>query len=93
MTEQNCICKSWVRLDGLSEIIDGREYPAPDHANGCPAQQRQLYKRVMYDGTSCIIEPNGVADMLNGADPSDYEITDIMLTPEQVARMPEFEGF
>lgn len=89
-----CLCKTWVRgLNGGFEIIDGKQYPEPKHLNGCPIQQRQLYKRVEVDGTSCILKPSELADFLDGSEPTDYKIIDVMLTPEQVEKMPEFQGF
>ena len=88
-----CICNTWCRPNGLFETIDGREYPAADHATGCPNRVEKLFKRVEVDGTSCIIEPSHLNDFLDGGDPSEYKISDVMLAPEQVNRMAEFQGF
>ena len=52
-----CICHSWCRSDLGGVVIDGKRYPGPNHADGCPAQVRERFVRVEYDGNTCVIEP------------------------------------
>ena len=40
-----CICRSWCRSDLGGQVIDGKRYPGPNHADGCPAQVRGWCKR------------------------------------------------
>ncbi len=95
MTEHNIISVSGGKDSTalLLLAVERREYPAANHTKGCPSRIEQLYKRVEVDGTSCIIEPSELTDFLDGGDPTEYKISDVMLAPEQVRRMQEFQGF
>ena len=74
-------------------MIDGKRYPGPDHANGCPAQLRERFVRVDYHGHGCVIEPHEVDAMREDLVADQYVFTDVMLTRDQFDRMEEFQGF
>ncbi len=88
-----CVCRQWCRSDLNGQVIDGRRYPGPDHADGCPAQVRERFVRVEYHGHSCVIEPREVESMRGDLASDDYAFTDVMLTRDQFDRMAEFKGF
>lgn len=92
-SDQACICRSWCRSDGMFEWIDGRRYPGPNHADGCPAQVRERFVRVLFDGSECVIEPRNVADFQAEDCADQYTFVDVMLTRDQFERMDEFAGF
>ena len=93
--EPGCICRSWCRSDLWSQIIDGHKYPMPNHANDCPAQKREPFAVLEYDGARCVMEPREADDMecigLEGG--VIYRRTTVMLTRDQFERMEEFAGF
>jgi hypothetical protein len=76
-------------------MIDGRKYPAPNHADGCPAQVREPFAVLEYDGSRCVMEPREADDMetlgLEGG--VIYTRSTVMLTRDQFERMEEFAGF
>jgi hypothetical protein len=74
-------------------MIDGKKYPAPNHADGCPAQKRERFVRVEYDRASCVIEPHEVEAMRGDLIADRYTFTDVFLTRDQFERMEEFAGF
>ena len=88
-----CICRLWCRSDLGGVMIDGRRYPGPEHADGCPAQVRERFVRVEFSGHSCVIEPRDVPAMREDLCADQYTFTDVMLTREQFERMDEFQGF
>jgi hypothetical protein len=73
--------------------VDGRRYPGPEHADGCPAQVRERFVRVEWHGNSWVIEPREVAYMREDLCADEYTFTDVMLTRDQFERMDEFQGF
>lgn len=73
-------------------MIDGQLYPYPDHADGCPAQVKERFVRVQFDGASCVVEPNE-AEAWSKETGAGVVLTDVMLTRDQFERMPEFQGF
>ena len=88
-----CICRSFCRSDLGGVMIDGKRYPGPNHADGCPAQVRERFVRVEYHGHSCVIEPRDVAAMREDQCADAYTFPDEMLTRDQFDRMDEFQGF
>lgn len=89
----DCICRSFCRSDLGGQVINGRRYPGPNHADGCPAQVRERFVRVEYQGHSCVIEPRDVDAMKEDLWADDYSFTNVMLTRDQFERMDEFQGF
>lgn len=88
-----CHCRSFCRSDINGVMINGRRYPAPDHADGCPAQVREQFVRVEYHGHSCVIEPRDVDAMREDLCADDYIFTDVMLTRDQFDLIEDFAGF
>lgn len=76
-------------------MIDGRRYPGPNHADGCPAQKREPFTVLDYEGTRVTMEPREaeamVADGLNNG--VSYIERTVYLTRDQFERMDEFQGF
>jgi hypothetical protein len=88
-----CICRTWCRSDLGGVVIDGRRYPGPNHADGCPAQVREPFTMLEYDGGRVVMEPHEAAQMQDDAPPNYYTASTVMLTRDQFNRMPEFPGF
>lgn len=89
----SCICRQWCRSDLGGQIIGGKRYPGPNHADGCPAQVRERFVRVEFQGHSCVIEPHEVDTLRQDLCSDQYTFTDVMLTREQFERMDDFQGF
>jgi len=87
-----CICRQWCRSDLGGQTIDGKQYPAPNHADGCPAQIREAFTVLTLDWAHCVMEPHE-ADAWQAAEPDTYTATTVMLTRDQFERMAEFQGF
>lgn len=88
-----CICRMWCRSDLGGVMTDGRRYPGPEHADGCPAQVRERFVRVRWGGAECVIEPHERPSWLEDECADEYTFTDVMLTRDQFERMHEFQGF
>lgn len=96
MNNQNetaCTCKSWCRADLCGQMINGHKYPAPNHADGCPAQVRERFIRVSYGNASCVVEPHEADTFSEDLLSDKYTFTEVMLTRDQFERMDEFTGF
>jgi len=95
MSEGECICRWWCRSDLWGQMIDGRKYPAPDHADGCPAQKREPFTVLEYEGTRVTMEPHEAAQMVSDGLESgiNYNQSTVHLTRDQFERMDEFAGF
>ena len=87
-----CICRQWCRSDLGGQTIDGKRYPAPNHADGCPAQKREAFTVLTLDWSRCVMEPHEAAAM-QADEPDTYTATTVMLTRDQFERMDEFQGF
>lgn len=53
---------------------------------------RERYVRVIHDGTSCVVTPCDVADLISD-NPSQYTLVDVHLSSDEFANLPEFDGF
>lgn len=91
--EPGCVCRIWCRSDMGGQMINGKKYPAPDHADGCPAQKRERFVRVEYGRTACVIEPHECDAMRGDLVADHYTFTDVFLTRDQFEQMEEFQGF
>lgn len=58
-----------------------------------PRNQQQRFVKITYDGSSCIVRPHEVDDMLDGAEPSGYSIKDVWMSEAMYAKLPEFMGW
>jgi hypothetical protein len=54
---------------------------------------RVRYVRVIHDGTTCVVPPGDVADMVDSERPDDYRTEDVYLSKEEFDALPEFDGF
>lgn len=90
-----CICRSWCRSDLGGVVIDGHRYPGPNHADGCPAQVREPFTVLDYEGTRVTMEPREAAQMVaDGLEQGvSYIERTVYLTRDQFEHMPEFQGF
>ena len=86
-----CNCLTWCRVP---EGDNGERYPMSDHHSQCPEFKPERYVRLAVDeeGPWCICTPVEAAMMQEDAE-EPYLMRDVMLTPDQVAKMPEFDGF
>ena len=92
--EPGCICRDWCRSDLWGQIIDGYQYPMPNHANDCPAQKREPFTVIELDGSRCVMEPEEAKQFLaEDSAPDEYHVSTVMLTRDQFERMEEFAGF
>ena len=89
-------CDTWCRT--WDETRDG-EYPPSDHAPGCPEHKLEKFIRVkMPDGAILTVEPSEVKYIIeeesDWAEPGDARpvvLGEIMLTADQVEKMPDYE--
>lgn len=90
-----CICRTWCRTDGMFKMIDGHRYPGPNHADGCPAQVREPFTVLDYEGTRVTMERREAEQIV--ADGMEQGISyierTVYLTRDQFERMDEFQGF
>lgn len=95
MSTGQCVCRDWCRSDLWGQMIDGRKYPPPNHADGCPAQKREPFTMLEYDGSRVAMEPHEAEQIIADAKESDvnYTTSTVYLTREQFERMDEFTGF
>lgn len=56
-------------------------------------RERVRYVRVIHDGTTCVVPPGDVADMVDSEQPDDYRTEDVYLSKEEFDALPEFDGF
>jgi hypothetical protein len=57
-------------------------------------EQKKRYVKLTYEGSSCIVEANKVADQLCYEDrPQDFEREDVWMSPAQFRALPEFMGW
>ena len=56
-------------------------------------RERVRYVRVIHDGTTCVVSPGDVADLVDPGRPDDYRIEDVYLSKEEFDALPEFDGF
>jgi hypothetical protein len=56
-------------------------------------RERVRYVRVIHDGTTCVVRPGDVADMIDSECPDDYRTEDVYLSKEEFDALPEFDGF
>jgi hypothetical protein len=56
-------------------------------------RQRVRYVRVIHEGTTCVVLPGDVADMVDSERPDDYRTEDVYLSKEEFDALPEFDGF
>ena len=93
--QPKCICRSFCRSDLGGVMIDGHRYPAPDHADGCPAQKREPFTVVDYEGTRVTMEPHEAEQMIEDglSEGISYIKRTILLTRDQFEQMAEFQGF
>lgn len=56
-------------------------------------RERVRYVRVIHDGTTCVVSPGDVADLVDPGRPDDYRIEDVYLSKEEFDALPEFNGF
>lgn len=56
-------------------------------------RERVRYVRVIHDGTTCVVPPGDVADMVDSERPDDYRTEDVYLSKEEFDALPEFDGF
>ena len=94
-TDKACICRNWCRSDLWGQMIDGHKYPAPNHADGCPAQIREPFTVLDYEGTRVTMEPREAEEMVAEglANGTNYIERTVYLTRDQFERMDEFAGF
>jgi len=90
-----CVCHSFCRSDLGGVLIDGHRYPPPNHADGCPAQKREPFTVLDYQGTRVTMEPREAEQMVaEGMDNGiSYIERTVLLTRDQFERMEEFAGF
>jgi hypothetical protein len=90
-----CICRQWCRSDLGGQMIDGHRYPGPAHADGCPAQKREPFTVVDYEGTRVTMEPREAEAMIaEGMEAGiSYIERTVLLTRDQFERMDEFARF
>lgn len=90
-----CICRMWCRSDLGGVMIDGHRYPGPEHGDGCPAQVREPFTVLDYEGTRVTMEPHEAEQMVADglAQGISYIERTVMLTRDQFERMEEFQGF
>lgn len=55
--------------------------------------QRTLAKRITLDGSHLICRPDEVDMILDGEDRSQFTITDLYLSEEEIESLPEFQGW
>lgn len=85
-----CVCFTWARL---WEETQGGKYPPSQHHPNCPQYILKDFAVVCVDGACCVMHPDSVDDMIDGNDRSEYEISTVRLTQDQVDNMKEFDGF
>jgi hypothetical protein len=56
-------------------------------------RQRVRYVRVIHEGTTCVVLPGDVADMVDSERPDDYRTEDVYLSKEEFDALSEFDGF
>lgn len=54
---------------------------------------RIRYVRVIFDGSTCVVRPQDVAENLVGLTEGQYELKDVFLSQEEYDLLPEFTGF
>lgn len=93
--QPKCICRDWCRSDLGGQVINGHRYPGPDHADGCPAQKREPFTVLEYDGARVTMEPHVAAEMVSDGAKGNitYSQQTVYLTRDQFERMEEFQGF
>jgi len=86
-----CICLTWCRVPHGD---NGENYPMSDHHPDCPEFKLERYVRLAIDedGPWCICTPKE-AEMMEADADEPYIKRDVMLTRDQVEKMPEFDGF
>lgn len=87
-----CECLTWCRVPEESNTLNGR-FPISDHHPNCPEYKAEEFAIVEMDGSFCVCRPSEVADFIDGGEEDQYKITKVMLAPDQVEKLPEFEGF
>jgi hypothetical protein len=56
-------------------------------------EPRKRYVRVIFDGTTCVVDPVNVADTIGEDDPKNYVLQDTHLSEREFEDLPEFDGF
>lgn len=56
-------------------------------------QAKRKYIRVRHSGASFVDTPDGVAAFMQDSDATEYELTDVWMTPLEFESLPEFTGF
>lgn len=85
-----CNCLTMCRIPDI-ETDNGR-WPMPRHSPACEDYKPERFVRVAHGGSGCVMEPDGVADMIaDGGE--EYETEDVFLTRDQYDALPEFDGF
>ncbi len=54
---------------------------------------RIRWVRISFEGSWCVCRPADEPDMTAGMEPSEFSTEDVMLSEQEVAAMPEFEGW
>lgn len=63
----------------------------PTDKDGNP---RKRYVRITYDGSSCVCKPGEAKDIIGDSfEPEKYKTEDVYLSDQEVAAMPEFDGW
>lgn len=92
-----CNCFAVCRPAGLWQVAGKFTIPAPAHLPSCHNYRLERYVRVAHGGSSMLMTPAEVAAMVEndcGDDAvTNYELTEVMLTPDQFLALPESAGF
>jgi len=88
----DCNCMTRCRLSVFVKI-DGREYPAPTHFEGCQLHKKERFIRMEIGGASCVMTPIEAQEWADNSEDGDCDFKEIFLTQDQFDAMPEFQGF
>lgn len=81
-----CLNICWV-----PEIFDSR-YPIPKHHPVCDEYKTELFAKIEFEGTSCVMEINEAKQVIDDSE-ENYKYSEIQLTRDQFDNMKEFAGF
>ena len=88
----NCTCASACHPEGLWQTIGGHQFQAPMHLESCAHFKRERFVRVEFEGDWMIMEPREAESMQSDSEYT-YTKTDVFLTRDQFAALPEHVGF
>jgi hypothetical protein len=82
-------CRTW-------DETQGGKYPPSEHAPSCEHYKPVPFYKIEHDGSFLIIDPRDLESTMESFledEETSYTISMVRLTPDQVAAMPEFDGF